>query len=107
MKKEIVIRSDGSIAFVHDDKIHDLLKPLGSMEKKRASHVEPINMILRDLFHLIRSIVSDKSIIANWTRRWPCMWQARIIDGPVLGPYRDRLEAIADEVNWLKKNKLG
>lgn len=38
---EIMIRPDGSIAFIHDDSVTESLKDIGKTSIKRASNVEP------------------------------------------------------------------
>jgi hypothetical protein len=62
----------------------DALLELGEVVTRRASHVEPVNIILRVLFHILRTVVSDKSAAAAWTRVWPCLW--RVNTAPVGGP---------------------
>lgn len=106
MRSEIVIKvaCDGAVRFVHDDDLEAALG--GTCRKQRASHVEPVQPVLRWLFHCIRSRVADDSWLAGWTRRWPCVWQARIFDGPVLGPFVDRKAAISAEVDWLESHVL-
>lgn len=78
-----------------------LTEALGLRNRERVSHVEPVNRALRWLFHFIRSRVSDESRLAEFTRRWPCRWQANIFSGPTLGPFRVRQAAIDAEVAWL------
>ena len=73
---------------------------------RRVSHVEPVALVPRALFYAIRLIVRDESRAAAWTRRWPVVWQARIFDGPTLGPYDDRSAAIEAEVEWITNNLI-
>ena len=70
-------------------------------ERRRVSHVEPSHPALRWVFHAIRRRVSDDSRLARFTRYWPCWWQARLFDGPVLGPFRRRSDAIDAEICWI------
>lgn len=78
-----------------------LTKALGLEERRRVSHVEPVNRALRWLFHAIRRRVSDESKAAAFTRRWPCKWQANIFNGPTLGPFNDRAAAITAEISCI------
>ncbi len=73
---------------------------------RRASYVEPQSRWLRLLFHVIRRLGGDDSRIACWTRSWPCFWRARMLVGtrPVLGPYRNRSDALRKEIDWLQEN---
>ncbi len=72
----------------------------------RASHVEPVNITLRLLFHAIRANVADDSRLAAWTRLWPCGWRINTtpVGGPILdGVWYDRLAAIDAEVEFLNQ----
>ncbi len=80
---------------------------LGLGDRRRVSHVEPVNPLLRRLFHAIRRRVSDRSALAEFTRRWPCRWQARVFDGPTLGPFRRRADAIAAEIEFVNSRIEG
>jgi len=80
-----------------------LTETLGLKKRERVSHIEPVNRVLRWLFHWIRSRASDTSAAANFTRRWPVMWQANIFTGPTLGPFRVRQDAIDAEVAYINE----
>lgn len=103
-----VIRVDtaGTIQLVHDDEFVDGIE--GSKTKQRASHVEPVQPVLRLCFHLLRWLVKDDSELAAWTRRWRCRWRARIFYTPKGkamrdgGPFLKRSEAIRWEVSVLQ-----
>lgn len=102
---QITFKPDGTAQHVGRN---DLLA--GSVAKsktKRASNILPANWLLRLAFQAIRSIAEDDSALAGWTRRWLCLWQVNIVDGPVLPKlYADRFEAIQDEIIWLEENRL-
>ena len=100
--KTIMILPDGTVRFLYDDDTSDILSELGPGRKIRASHVEPTSRVLRWLFHAIRSRVADDSWLAGFTRRWPCEWRASIIGGPTLGPFRQRADAIAAEIEYIE-----
>jgi hypothetical protein len=72
---------DGTMHFIYSDELVDLLEA-GVGMVRRASHVEPVTGGL---------------------------WGADLspVDGPMLGPFRTRKEALDAEVAWLKKNYLG
>lgn len=93
----IFIDEDGSTEGIASS----LTQLLRMSQRRRASHIEPVNPILRWVFHFIRRRVSDESRLACWTRRWRCQWQARIVGGPVLGPFHRRHNAVAAEVFWI------
>ncbi len=74
----IRIDPSGSISFIYNDSLADLLNQ-GKALIKRASHVEP----------------TDDG-----------QWDADMspVNGPRLGPFRLRATALAAEVAWLKRN---
>ncbi len=104
--------SNPAVIFIEEDgTVRGLASPvtrlLGLSDRRRVSHVEPVNRTLRWLFHAIRKRVSDSSRLANFTRRWPCRWQARVFGGPVLGPFRCRQSAINAEIAYINSQLEG
>jgi hypothetical protein len=75
---ELVIHPGGAVTTIYDELLD--LSCLGPVSITRASHVEPA---------------------ANG------QWSAQIIDGPTLGPFERRSDAIAAEVAWLTEHRLG
>ena len=73
----IAISPDGSLSFIYDDRLADLLDE-GEAVTRRASYVEP----------------SEN----GWTA------DLAPVNGPVLGPYRLREQALAAEVAWLREH---
>jgi hypothetical protein len=76
---ELVITPSGSIRCVYDETID--LHELGAMTIRRASHVEP---------------TSDGQWTADLTP----------VQGPVLGPFPLRTDALAAEMAWLREHWL-
>lgn len=74
---DLVIHADGSVTTLYSELLD--LSTLGAMNIARASHVEPD---------------ADGH------------WFASIIDGPKLGPFTRRSEALAAEVAWLTEHRL-
>lgn len=81
MGHTIKIRPDGSIQFIWNDTFARLFHK-GEGKIMRASNVEPTENGLW---------VADLSPVS----------------GPALGPYTERGEALAAEVDWLEKNLIG
>ena len=117
------IDENGDVIFLASTE-NDIFLELGNVVEKRASHVEPVNLFLRIVFHTLRSFAKDKNVIAEWTRRWPCRWRVNTkpVGGPVLtlthvgwcfdkthahakdiATWRDRRAAIEAEVAFLNK----
>ena len=71
---ELVIGVDGSARCIYDEALD--LREIGKLQITRASHVEP-------------------DAEGYW---WADMGP---VDGPVLGPFRSRTEALAAEREWL------
>lgn len=76
---EMTISADG-ISFIYSDELRGFLK-LGRAEIKRVSHVEPD---------------TDGRWIADLSP----------VNGPQLGPFDLRSDALNAEVEWLKENVL-
>jgi len=76
---EFVVHADGTGRCLYDETLD--LSQLGHVSIRRASHVEP----------------TDDG-----------QWQADLspMDGPVLGPFPLRSEALTAEVEWLQTNWL-
>jgi hypothetical protein len=71
---ELVVGCDGGVRCIYDEALD--LREIGKLEITRASHVEP-------------------DAEGYW---WADMGP---IDGPVLGPFRGRTEALGAEREWL------
>ena len=76
---ELMISPSGEVRCIYTDEFN--LSDLGPLAIRRASHVEP-----------------DSS--GNWCA------DLRPVDGPVLGPFRTRSEALQAEVEWLRRHWL-
>ena len=75
----LVIKPDGSVRCLYNEAVD--LSSLGSLTIQRGSHVEP-----------------------DATGRW--LADLAPVDGPVLGPFNRRSEALAAERAWLEQNWL-
>ncbi len=73
---ELVVGADGDARCIYDEALD--LRELGKLQITRASHVEP-------------------DAEGNW---WADMGP---VDGPVLGPFETRTEALGAERGWLIK----
>lgn len=76
---QIVIEPDGTARTIYSETID--LGEIGSLSIRRGSHVEP---------------TAD----GKWTA------DMSPVNGPVLGPFDTRSEALAAEVAWLERNWL-
>ena len=74
---DLVIRPNGDVTTLYTELLD--LSALGTLNIARASHVEP-----------------DQS----------GQWFADVIDGPKLGPFPRRSDALAAEVAWLTEHRL-
>ena len=77
MKHTISINEHGTLCFIHNDAFIDLIES-GDASINRASHVEP-----------------------TATGQWEADMSP--VNGPVLGPFRTRQEALDAEVEWLNR----
>lgn len=74
-----IVVSGGKARFIYSDDLLGLTA-MGKQTTRRASHVEP----------------TDEGWIADLTP----------VNGPVLGPFPTRSEALQMEVDWLKSNHI-
>ena len=98
------VTEDGTLLVIDSAAAREFAAGLGEDTVQRASHVLPVNLILRALFITIRALVHDTSAIAQWTRTWACRWfvDARPVGGDVLPErYTDRQAAISAEIDYL------
>lgn len=73
----LIIDPTGEITTIYQEVLD--LAALGAQRIERASHVEPDDL---------------------------GQWWSQIVDGPMLGPFTFRSEALAAEVEWLVENRL-
>lgn len=78
----------------------------GTESVRRASHVLPLPAGKRFLFVLLRTVFGETGRVSEWTRTWTGPHIVEIIDGPTLGPFPTRQEALDREVQWLLKNRF-
>lgn len=76
----VVITETGTVRFLYQEDISLAALLGGSVRIERASHVEP----------------DEKG-----------QWWARMVAGPVLGPFGRRSDALTAEAAWLEANTLG
>jgi hypothetical protein len=76
---DVIVNADGSVRCVYGEELP--LSQLGRLNIRRASHVEP---------------TAD----GEWTA------DLVPVNGPVLGPYTTRTEALSAEVQWLRDHWL-
>ncbi len=74
----VLIDPDGTVTTLYDERLD--LKALGDLTLTRVSHVDPDSH---------------------------GKWWARLIAGPTLGPFPNRSAALAAEVAWLNRHRLG
>ncbi len=79
----VTIEESGNAVFLATDSADAFLE-MGKVVTRRASHVEPATFWARQLFRVLRTLVSDTSAVAAWTRTWNVGW--RINTKPVGGP---------------------
>jgi hypothetical protein len=86
VKKIIDIAPNGKMTFIHDDQFKGLLSQ-GKATITRASHVEP----------------GDPAKGQD-----PLKWYADMApsNGPILGPFETRQEALDQETTWINENVL-
>ena len=115
------IDENGDVIFLATD-ANDAFLNHGDVVTTRASHVEPVQLVARICFYILRWF-GDKGRIAEWTRNWHVTWRVntRPVGGPILrvkdvspspcAPWMDdqiafwynRQEAIDAEIKFLNE----
>ena len=98
----LIINEDGSQTFLKTDSA-DCFLELGEVITRRASHVEPAPMFKRWAFSLFRTLFSDTSTVAAWTRTWNTLW--RVNTSPVGGPIL-RVKHVWPGVAWPVEDRV-
>jgi hypothetical protein len=55
---------------------------LGTVQRKRISHIRPVDQPKRALFILLRRLFGDRGRVAAWTRTWEGPWEVQFIHQP-------------------------
>ena len=106
----------GEVTAIYSPASADILQALVTdvktvdKSKKRASHVLPVNPLLKRLFRWLRDKYGEKGIVAAFTRKWPCRWEADMSPSggkEVFGPFWNRDKAIAAEIAWINEHVIG
>jgi len=106
----ITVGTDGNMRVLDLPEAKPFIDMGERVTRKRASHVVPVNVVLRGFFKLLRWATGETGRISDWTRTWRCSrlgWQSDLSPsgGPTLGPFISRDEAIVAEIDWLEANR--
>lgn len=106
---KLVIGPDGKITTLANEDVDWLNVIADQVEKRRASHVEPVNLLLRMIFRLIRWSSRESGGLSEWTRRWLVQWRVNLgpSGGPIVQSFTNRADAILYEVDWLLEHRYG
>jgi hypothetical protein len=119
---EVIVTSTGEMRSIHSDDIMPILRQIGNVEVRRASHVEPAAGMREEAREWIRKEISERRVpplilyymscgrAIIWEHGIPItingvdQWYADLLPvrGPVIGPYDSKQEALDAEVEWLK-----
>lgn len=101
----VTITPDGELRFLMSEGADVFLTEQAVV--RRASHVEPVNAVLRRVFHRLRRTFGEYGWMASFTRLWPCLWRVNLapIGGGILPQtWRNRQAAIDAEIEELNAN---
>jgi len=118
---EVIVDGKGAIRAIHSDAIMPILKALGNVTVRRASHVEPSENLsnsallwlldnnpdvwpaelLRDMRQMPVFALDDLRINLDPTAFWADLLP---VSGPVLGPFDKKQDALDAEVVWLREH---
>lgn len=57
-------------------------------KRERFSEIIPVDPDARRFFRLLRWLFGEEGRVSEWTRRWPCEWEAIILLGKMAGARR-------------------
>jgi hypothetical protein len=66
----------------------------GAGKSFRYSEIVPVNRFLRGCFRMLRFLFGEKGRVSEFTRRWPCHWQATILHSGQSARCASRLQLI-------------
>lgn len=97
MTKFLLIGSDGLIQTLGDPP--SAIASLGTVQRKRISHIRPVKQPKRAAFMLLRWLFGDRGKVAAWTRTWTgCRWEVKFIDRPWNALFKNRDNAVEWEL---------
>lgn len=103
---------DGRIAILRSPGAAALTEQLAmTASVRRLSHIEPCQWFLRLCFRILRFFSDPESLLAAWTRTWPCRWRVdfRPIGGGIFcqnlqgQPFSSRQAAVEFEIELAQK----
>lgn len=99
MTVHIVIPPQGGARALYSPQAHQLLSAIGTVQTRRASHVEPSGSLRPEAASwLLQGGTTPLAEGAWWADLLP-------VDGPVLGPFETRDAAVAAELVWLQDHQ--
>ena len=93
----VIVTTDGSVRYVHNDDLAEMLQPLGETSIRRASIVEHSTDLPDHMRQAVEAHCREHQIDNKG-------WWAMILHGPLLGPFASRKLALAAEVEWLNQS---
>ena len=97
---KVVIPRSGGVRALYSPVAQALLAPLGDIQIRRASRVEPTGSLSPEALSWLTEH-NDGELPPNtwWADLLP-------VDGPVLGPFNTRDYALQEEIEWLHEHGL-
>lgn len=110
-KISVVVSPKGEARFVYNEELD--LALLGAARVERASHVEPVDGLKTLAYCWVVGHTPGLYGAHPLCRQavcaaYPGTWWADLtpVEGPVLGPFTKRSEALAAEAEWLEANVI-
>lgn len=108
---KLVISGGGTVRAIHSDSMQPIIeKVCGPVTIRRASHVD-VTADLRPepIDELCTFCEAPRLTVAEFNEKYRNKFWADLgpVDGPILGPFETRGEALAAEAVWIEANALG
>lgn len=79
MKHTIIIsKKDGSLQWLNPPPFK---LPVTEVTRQRFSEILPTDPVRRCAFRILRKLFGEEGKVAAWTRKWRCLWTAKILLG--------------------------
>lgn len=91
----MLVREDGSIQTLGDPPPE--IASLGTVKRKRISHIRPVQQPKRAAFIALRWLFGDRGKVAAWTRTWQCRWEVQFIGMAERCVFKSRTNAVGWE----------
>lgn len=103
MTHRVIIDANGFVRCIYNPDVP--LHELGHVTLRRLSHIRPAHThrTKRWAFRVLRSLFGDRGRVAQWTRRWRCLWTVEVIACHAYVVFERREDAVRWELKHISE----